>query len=315
MTDLTKLRQAVEHQLGGLTATSVMMNEIRKKASDKSVKPVTFAWRKPVMAIALCAACAILALVFLPKPSDSENKPIVLTPEKSLTQSHHAGEVVEKTEDEVHEAVSLVGQVSLQTGSDSMQNTLFDGRLDGDFSMLIVNGKVYRLLTSPKSVEREDFGKYVDTVDEYNTTPSLATGNCVSNVLQIGEGIYQTSDAIRGMVVAECNDTPRLWQRACYAGRAIQNGETIIDTLCDPDQVESIEWLNHGSVSGKDAQQLFALLSKSDYIDANAYSGDSVLIHMKNGFMLQLFMNGDTLCSCGTWNSTAFTEALHQLLP
>ena len=315
MTDLSKLRQAVEHQLGGLTATSVMMNEIRKKASDKSVKPATFAWRKPVTAIALCAVCALLVFVLLPKPSDSENKSIVLTPEKSLTQSHHAGEAAEKTEGETSSTVSLVGQVSLQTGSDPMQNTLFDGRLDGDFSMLIVNGKVYRLLTSPKSVAHEDFGKYIDAVDEYNTTPSLATGNCVSNVLQIGEGIYQTSDAIPGLIVAECNGIPRLWQRACYAGKAIKNGETLTDTLCAADQVESIEWLNHGCVSDEDAQQLFALLSISDYIDANAYSGDSVLIHMKNGFMLQLLMNGDTLCSCGTWNSTAFTEALHQMLP
>lgn len=315
MTDLNNLRKIADQQLGGLTATTGLKNRILSKAEEKTAARARLPKRRLIVSAALGAACLLVMLAVLPKPQSDDNRTIVLVPEKSLMQSRNAGGAREEAQADVRRGVALVGQVTLQTGSDSMSETLFDGELDGDFSMLLVNDRVYRLLTLPDAVNRKDFGIFLDTVDEYSFSPALSTAKSVSNVLQMGEGVYRTADAVPGLVVADCKGQARLWQRACYGGKALLSGESLSDTLCHADQLKSIEWVNHGEITGEAAQELYALLMNGSYMDAHCYGGESVLLHLNNGFSMQLFLSGDRISACGTWYAPEFAKALMQALP
>lgn len=288
----------------GLEATPFLKARIDRAVNEKKHGKVRFALPKWAPALCCAAVVLVLALTLLPMGSEQDGNLInsamlgdpTQPPAGVLTADLGDGSVT----------------ISANASKPGYRNMWADVR-DGSFPLIGVNGKFYRMLTSPKGVSSSMLGGQVAVVNEFTTEPSLSgTDVVLSNVAEAGTAVY----SIRGvdaatLVAAEVDGRMRLFQRVSYNGNALRGSERLANTLAISGKVVALELSGVGTVTDANAcaALMSTLLSNAGYQSSGSLSSrQALLIELDNGLVLQLSVKGDRLAACGVWSCPEFFE-------
>ena len=204
------------------------------------------------------------------------------------------------------------GTVSISAQSAPAYRSIWASGSGSHYPVIGVNGRYYRMLTSPASVSSSLLGDVLGAVEEYTDEPALSRAGLVSNVVGQGGTVW----AVRGMngsaAAAEVNGVYRVFQRVSYAGSALMGGESFRDTLrCSG--VTGMELSGVGTLNGGAAAEMWNLLLSNAVYQGTGCSetGQSLLIYLDNGLILQLSVSGETVQGCGTWICPDFFAAFY----
>ncbi len=309
MKKLECLPEITQHSLGGLTADSRMLANIRIAAAQP-VSARRFYLRPALITCLAVTLCLGLGLWGMPHllPASVTGNP--------LMSSQTAGGNADSN------SVGSLQQMDVSSGSISINGSsqdsgtyrnLFASSRNGSDPLVMVGGAVYRLLISPTNMDSSLLGESLGEVTEYTMEPALSTGGVVSNVVFAGETIYAVKGMNGAMAAASVSGSLRVFQRVSFSGAAALGGETLGDTLTASQNVTAMELTGLGIVDDPATAQtlLKTLLDNAQYESASAGSDDtrSLLIRLDNGLLMQLMVGDDTVSACGTWSCPEFFDA------
>ena len=190
--------------------------------------------------------------------------------------------------------------------------TLWAPASGGSFPLVGVDGKYYRLLTTPRNVDSSLRGAALGAISEYTTEPSLAgTDTLLSNVVAFGETVY----AVRGMedtlVIAKVDGQMRLFQRVSFNGNARRGREKLEDTLQVSGRVIGLELTGVGTITDPAVCNALmeTLFDCASYESSGSVSSrQSLIIELDNGLVVQLAVKKDSVAACGVWSCPEFFE-------
>ena len=300
---LRELPAAADEALQDLQATPFLKARINRAVYEKNQGKVRFT--VPRWAPALCCALVVaLALAFIPMDRTSSDNLInsamlgdpTQAPASFLSADLGNGNVT----------------ISANTSKPGYRN-MWASVQDGSFPLIGIQGKYYRMMTSPKSVSSSLLGSQIATIAEFTTQPSLSgTDVVLSNTAEAGAAVYSirsVSDST--LVAAEVDDRIRLFQRVSYNGYALRGSERLADTLAVSDKVVALELSGVGTITDANAcaALISTLLSGAGYQSSGSLSSSqALLIELDNGLVLQLAVKGDRLAACGVWSCPEFFE-------
>ncbi len=108
----------------------------------------------------------------------------------------------------------------------------------------------------------------------------------------------------------------RVFQRVTFADSALLSGETLSDTL-GGGKVVGLQLSGTGTVDdAQKAKELTDILLKNaSYLKAGTSETDTTLILVTDsGLSMQMFVSGDRLMACGSWDCPEFFEAFNKML-
>ena len=300
---LRELPATADKALNNLQATPFLKARIDRAVAEKNQGKVRFALPKWAPAVCCAAVVLVLALVFVPmdqQPGNLINSGMLgdptMPPASVLSADLGDSNVTISTN------VAVPGYRNMWA---NVQN--------GSFPLIGVNGKYYRMMTSPKSVSSSLLGGQVATVNEFTTEPSLSgTDVVLSNAASAGTAVY----AVRGVsdstfVAAEVDGRMRLFQRVSFNGNALRGGERLADTLAVSGKVVALELSGVGTVTDPSTCEalLSTLLNCASYTSSSSLSSrQALLIELNNGLVLQMSVKGERLAACGVWSCPEFFE-------
>ncbi len=301
---LRNLPADADKALGGLQATPFLKARIDRAVNEKKQGKVRFALPKWAPALCCAAVVLVLALAVIPM-GDNQNGTLINSAMLGDPTQPPAGVL---TADLGNGGVTI----STNDSTPGYRNMWADVK-GGSFPLIGVNGRYYRMMTSPKSVSSSLLGGQVSTVNEFTTEPSLSgTDVVLSNAAEAGAAVY----AIHGvddatLVAAEVDGKVRLFQRVSFNGNALRGSERLADTLAVSGKVVALELSGVGTVTDPDAcaALLSTLLGNASYQSSGSLSSrQALLIELDNGLVLQLAVKGDRLAACGVWSCPEFFE-------
>lgn len=307
MKHLDQLPEVINETLGGLTAGQNLKLRIEKAAQLPAQAPVrrrTRAWM-PALACALVVTLGVV-LAIPALTGRQTQQPLI------VTQAAGNGQVGnELTGKELARGSTTIAASRNAPSYRSLWAESTDG---GAFPLLGINGRYYRLMTSPDSVSDRVLDALCGTVAEFTAEPSLSGNDVVlSNTAPVGTVIYPVSGMDGTLVAAQLDDGQmRLFQRVSFNGNALKGSESLADTLQIAGHITGMELSDVGSVSDADkCETLFeTLLANASYESSGSVSGkQSLLIELDNGLTLQLAVKNDRFSACGTWSCPEFFEA------
>ena len=293
----------------GLEAGEQLKRNILRAAREKETPRRAFA---PRLVAALCAFAVLIGAVAFALPSLRGGGP---TPtDTSLIESYPAGSVTigEKTALDVP-----AGSITIRSSKNPSYRSIWAPMSGGNFPLIGVNGRYYRLLTNPTSVSGSLLGQSLGTVDAYTSEPALAgqSGIC-SNVVKEGETVYAVSGMNGALAAANVNGQMRVFQRVSFGDNALVGRETLADTLKASSAV-ALELSGVGTVNDPAAAQRLVniLVSSASFLRAGgSETNQSLLIQLNSGIVLQMAVNGERLIACGTWACPEFFEAFQEAM-
>ena len=304
---LKNLPQAAEQGLSGLNAGSALKTRIQLAAAEAKA-PRKSVSLNGVIRWASLACCALVAVVlcftFLGGPA-SPDQPEALITSNTLgdgaTQPPPiSGDLSDST-------------VHIRAGNSNPEyRNLWAPSSNGSFPLIGVNGRYYRMLTTPRNVSGSLRGSAVGTITEFSTSPSLSgTDTVLSNVVAMGEAVY----AIRGMedalVTAKVDGQMRLFQRVSFNGYGRLGRETLEDTLGVSGHVIALELTGVGTITDPAVCQrlLDTLFDCAAYkSNGSINSRQSLIIELDNGLVVQLAVKNESVAACGVWSCPDFFE-------
>lgn len=302
---LRELPETANQAMNGLEATPFLKARIDRAVNEKKQGKVRFT--VPAWAPALCCAAVVLVLALTVFPMTGEPSDGIIdsgmlgdptpVPANALTADLNSGSM-------------FISANSAKPGYRSIWSDV----KDGSFPLIGMNGKYYRMLTSPNVVDSELLGAQVATVSEFTTEPSLSgTDVVLSNTVASGAAVYAISGVdANTLVAAQVNGRMRLFQRVSFNGNALRGAEKLTDTLALAGRVIAMELSGVGTVTDPAAcESLMAtLLSCASYESSGSISSKkALLIELDNGLVLQMSVKGDNLAACGVWSCPEFFEA------
>ena len=323
MNKLDELRPIANEMLGGLHADEAMRYRVIRAAKEGAAP------RRNTMKRAVPAVCmAALALVCVGaaglrlNPKEQE-APVMLTAARSMD----APAVVEistiaagtdLSAMEVEEMAALGGKA--RVGAQEAQAESLFASADGDIAMIAVEGRVYRMLKTPKDIAGGMLAGEVGSVLLHDSMPSMASPKemqaGLSNVAAEGAAVY----GVKGLdaktaVAAEVNGSMRVFQRVSFAGRG-PAGESFEETFSVRGSVKEMTLSGVGTLSGDTANAVMnVLLDRAVLKSADATARKQTLtVTLDSGLKLQLGVSGDTVCGCGGWSCPEFFEAFEAAL-
>lgn len=304
---LRELPATADKALNDLQATPFLKARIDRAVAEKNQGKVRFALPKWAPAVCCAAVVLVLALVFVPMDQQQGN----------LINSGMLGD---PTMPPASVLSADLGDsnvtISTNVAAPGYRN-MWANVQNGSFPLIGVDGKYYRMMTSPKSVSSSLLGGQVATVNEFTTEPSLSgTDVVLSNAASSGTAVY----AIRGVndatfVASEVDGRMRLFQRVSFNGNALRGGERLADTLAVSGKVVALELSGVGTVTDPSTCEalLSTLLNSANYASSGSLSSrQALLIELSNGLVLQMTVKGDRLAACGVWSCPEFFEAFDQ---
>lgn len=300
MKRLEQLPEITEKALGGLTAGQNLKLRIEKAATNPAPKRRPAAWVP-----ALCCALVLALALGVSIPALNQQ------PQGQLIASQPAGAPTAGTD---RSLLDLDNAVTIrQGGSVPSYRSIWAKGDGGSFPLIGVEGKYYRMLTSPRSVSSGLLGSSLGTVAEFTTEPSLSgTDVILSNIAAQNSEVYTISGMGGTLVAAQVDGSYRLFQRVSFNGSALRGSESLADTLQIAGHIASMELSDVGTISdASTCESLFATLtSAASYESSGSISGkQSLLITLDSGLTVQLSVKNDKLAACGTWSCPEFFEA------
>lgn len=295
----------------GLEADEQLKRKIMRAAQEKK-KPRGNVWLYRVAPLA--AALVILvgaAVYFTRQPGAPLGPQATDTP---LIQSFAAGSM--PTGQKLAMDVPK-GSITIQSNPNPSFRSIWAKASGGNFPLIGVDGRYYRLLTNPTSISSSLLGSELGAVDTYTSEPALAgKSGIVSNTVNQGETVYAVSGMRGAMVAANVNGQMRVFQRVSFGNSALVGGESLGDTL-RADQAVALELTGVGTVrDAAVAQRLIGILLNNAFLQGSSAgeSNKSLLIQLQSGIVLQLAVKGDQLMACGTWACPEFFGAFQEAL-
>ena len=293
----------------GLEADERLKRRILRAVQEKKAPRRAFA---PRLAAALCAAAVLIGAVAFALPALRGGEPAAT--QTPLIESYPAGSVTigEKTALDVP-----AGSITIRASKNPSYRSIWAPMSGGNFPLIGVNGRYYRLLTNPTSISSSLLGQSLGTVDAFTSEPALADRNGIcSNVVAAGETVYAVSGMNGAMVAANVNGQTRVFQRVSFGDNALIGKETLADTLKASNAV-ALELSGVGTVNDASAAQRLVkiLTDNASFLRAGgSESNQSLLIQLSNGIVLQMAVNGERLIACGTWACPEFFEAFQEAM-
>ncbi len=209
------------------------------------------------------------------------------------------------------------GSITIRKSSNPSYRSIWAQASGASFPVIGVNGRYYRMLTNPTSLGSDLLGGSLGNVTNFTSEPALAgTQGIVSNIVNQDEAVYSVSGMNNAAVAAKVNGVYRLFQRVSFGDRALIGGESLSDTL-RASNVVALELSGVGTVNDPDtAKRLYGILTdNAEYQRAGGNeTGQSLLIQLSNGLVLQMAVNGERVIACGTWACPEFFEAFTEAL-
>ncbi len=303
---LRELPKDADKALNGLQATPFLKARIDRAVEEKKQGKVRFAL--PKWAPALCCAAVVLVLALTVLPMHGQPDSLITTNALGPT-AVPTGAI---SGDLGNDAVTI----SNKAAKPGYRNIWSDAK-GGSFPLIGMNGKYFRMLTSPNRVSSGLLGGSVATVSEFTTEPSLSgTDVVLSNAVASGCEVYSIHGVSADtLVAAEVDGRMRLFQRVSFNGNALRGSEDLADTLAIAGQVVAMELSGVGTVTDPAAceELLSLLLDNASYESSGSVSSkQSLLIDLNNGLVLQMAVKGDKLAACGVWSCPEFFEAFEE---
>ncbi len=300
---LVHLPEAAQQGLAGLNADASLKYRILHAASDREKAPRQ-ARRAWVPAVCCALVLVLCGAIFLPGAITRRRNTLIV--------SQPAGEA---TEAPALTALNTgIGGGNLASGNSTPSyRTIWESSASGTFPLVGVNGKYYRMLSTPSSVSDSSLGTSLGTIAEYTTEPALSDANVIlSNCSEAGSTVYEISGMGGTLVAASVDGTMRAFQRVSFNGTALTSSESLADVLQISNHVTAIELSDVGTVtdSGTIASLLRTLFDNASYKSSSSVNGSqSLLFTLDNGFTVQLAVRDDRFSACGTWDCPEFFEA------
>lgn len=299
MKRLEQLPQMTNQALGGLTAGADLKRRIEQAAMQP--KPKAAPARAWIPALSMALVLAIGLAVGIPALTGH--------PTQELITTQAAGQDSVSNE---RSLLDLNSGANVQKSQAPAYRSIWAKGENGNFPLIGVNGRYYRMLTSPKSVSGSLLGESLGAIAEFTTEPSLSgTDVLLSNKVSQGVKVYAVSGMGGTLVAAEVDGSYRLFQRVSFNGSAIRGSEGLDDTLQLAGSIASMELSDVGVVSDAAVcEELFAtLVDNASYESSSTVSGkQSLLITLRSGVTVQLAVKNDKLSACGTWSCPEFFE-------
>ncbi|MBR5110833.1 MAG: hypothetical protein IK099_11640 [Clostridia bacterium] len=261
------------------------------------------------------AFCALVVLIggiafALPSLRGNSSEPV----QGALIESHPAGSVT------TGEKLALdvpPGSISIHASRNPSYRSIWAPMSGGNFPLICVDGRYYRMLTNPTSISSSLLGSQLGTVATFTSEPALAgkSGIC-SNTVQAGEAVYAVSGMNGAMAAANVNGQMRVFQRVSFGDSALVGGEKLSDTLKASNAV-ALELSGVGAINDPaTAQRLVSVLvNNASFLRAGgSETNQSLLIQLKSGLALQMAVNGERVIACGTWACPEFFEAFQEAM-
>ena len=296
---LQNLPDTVSEMMADVVMPQSAKAEILQKVEAK--KQIRF---RPLRAIpALCAACLLLMFSVFGFPYFMMNK------QNSPIQSAPAGQMEAQIGGNQLTANLPSGSVTFSNaGSVPEYRNIFASGSASPFPLVVVQGKAYRMLSTPRSLSSGLIGGEHGTVTTFSNAPS---GEGISsNVVLEGTPVYDVQGMSGTMVTAEVGGKMRVFQRHSYQGNALMGGESLGSVL-KAGAVQALMLSGVGEVTGNDAQTLYnTLVNNASYQGAETQkTNQTLLIKLTNGLTMQLFVSGNQVNACGTWTCQPFFDA------
>ncbi|MBE5782473.1 MAG: hypothetical protein E7329_04050 [Clostridiales bacterium] len=293
----------------GLQADEALKRKILRAAREKKEK------KAPVLrwVPALCCAVAILigvTAVSLPSLTPAGPQPTHVP----LIDSLAAGSDLP-----LGNKLALdvpPGSITIRSSSNPSFRSIWAPASGGNFPLIGVNGRYYRMLTNPTSISSSLLGGSLGTVEHYTSEPALAGGGICSNVVSAGETVYAVSGMNGAMAAAKVNGVLRVFQRVSFGDNALVGGERLNDTL-KAGSVVALELTGVGTIndSVKAKELLNILLNNASFLrSGGSETNRSLLIQLSSGLVLQMAVNGERVIACGTWACPEFFDAFQEAL-
>lgn len=301
MKRLEQLPEITEKALGGLTAGQNLKLRIEKAAAS----PAPQRRHAPAWVPALCCALVLALTLGIGLPALNQQ------PSGQLIASQPAGAPTTGAD---RGLLDLDNDVTISKSSAAPDyRSIWAKGDDGSFPLVGIEGKYYRLLTSPKSVSSSLLGESLGTIAEFTTEPSLSgTDVILSNVAAQNSEVYAISGMDGTLIAAQVDGEYRLFQRVSFNGSALRGNESLADTLQISGHIVSMALSDVGTVTDAvTCESLFtALISAASYESSGSLSAkQSLLITLDSGLTLQLSVKNDKLAACGTWSCPEFFES------
>ncbi|MBP3648599.1 MAG: hypothetical protein J6K73_02335 [Clostridia bacterium] len=301
MKRLEQLPEIADKALGGLTAGQHLKLRIEKAAVNPAPQPRrTPAW---VPALSCALVLAIALGVGIPALQPQVDNSLISTQAAGQNGIGNERGLLDLENNDVN---------IRQSGEAPRYHSIWASGDNGNFPLIGIEGKYYRMLTSPKSVSRSALGSSLGTVAEFTTEPSLSgTDVLLSNKVSQGSEVYAISGMGGTLVAAEVDGSYRVFQRVSFNGSALRGSEDLADTLQLGGHIISMALSDVGTVTDKDVcESLFAtLIDCASYESSGNVSGkQSLHIELDNGLTVQLTIKNDKLSACGTWSCPEFFE-------
>lgn len=209
------------------------------------------------------------------------------------------------------------GSVTIRSSSNPSYRSIWAPSSGGNFPLVGVKGRYYRLLTNPTSISDSLLGSALGAVDTFTGEPALAgQSGIVSNTVAQGETVYAVQGMNNALVAARVNGQTRVFQRVSFGDQALVGGESLGDTL-KANRPVALELSGVGTVNDAAAASRLVniLTANASFLRAGGgETNQSLLIQLQNGIVLQLAVNGERVIACGTWACPEFFDAFQEAL-
>lgn len=314
---LNDLPNIARQSLAGLEASEHLFLRIQRAAeqpAEPCVRRSTMRQLIPVCALALVVAIsAVLGIPALLGTTPPEQPIIHAQPAGSDAPTAMLADHTLSLLDLRNQNVTIGAQSNAPK-----YRSIWASGTNGTFPLIGVNGRYYRMLSTPGSVNSRLLGSSVGTVAEFTTEPSLSGTNVIlSNQASIGTKVYEVSGMGGTLIAAEVNGKMRAFQRVSFNGSALKGNEDLADTLQLSGHITAMELSNVGIITDANTcQKLFrTLINNASYQSSGSISGNqSLLLELDNGLTVQLAVKNDKLAACGTWSCPEFFEAFEDAL-
>ena len=308
---LQNLPKTAEQGLSGLTAGPDLRTRIQLTAAEQK-KPAARVTSSMLLRWASAACCALLVLAIglgLTRQSGDPQQP------EGLITSSTLG--TETTEEPVLMAdLGDTGVIIAAGNRNPGFRDMWAPSTGGSFPLIGIDGKYYRMLTTPRNVSSELRGSAIATISEFTTEPSLSgTDTVLSNAVSFGEKVYSVRGMGDSLVIAKVDGQMRLFQRVSFNGNALRGREKLEDTLQVRDHVIAMELTSVGTITDPEvcAELLELLYDCASYESSGSISSrQSLIFELDNGLVVQFAVKSDNVAACGVWSCPEFFEAFEE---
>ncbi|MDO4484625.1 MAG: hypothetical protein Q4C54_09440 [Clostridia bacterium] len=310
MNNLNEFPQWADNALGGLKADDKLKYRILQAAKEQ---PQTRKAPRWTYAVGTCLAAAVIVVggigLNMQQKSSEPVAPIIST---------RAGVSAEEKLDTFADEVFVASGYVEEADSVAPASTLWAQDDQADVPVISVNGRCYRMLTTPMDVPVALLGNQLAKVESFTADASLQPSNTVfSNVVHADMPVYAIPGMENTLVAAQVNDHMRLFQRVSFNGHALVGREKLADVLQISGRVVMMTDEQGRCIFDQDViDSLVATLFADAVYEAPGHIQGSrcLQLTLDNGLMLQLDIDRDSVSACGTWSCPEFINQLESAL-